>query len=97
MSHFLTMVCFPNRCGQEEQDQETPEFYISPSFPPGGPLKIADQRTTLSLIEKQGRKFEPGEDSMDISLSELRELVMNREAWHAAIHEVAKSRTRLSN
>ena len=36
-------------------------------------------------------------DSMDVSLSELRELVMNREAWHAAIHGVAKSWTRLSN
>ena len=36
-------------------------------------------------------------DSMDMSLSELREMVMDREAWHAAIHEVAKSRTRLSD
>ena len=36
-------------------------------------------------------------DSMDVSLSELREMVMGREAWHAAIHGVAKSRTRLSD
>ena len=35
-------------------------------------------------------------DSMDMSLSELRELVMDREAWRAAIHGIAKSRTRLS-
>ena len=36
-------------------------------------------------------------DSMDMSCSELREMVMDREAWHAAIHGVAKSRTRLSD
>ena len=36
-------------------------------------------------------------DSMDMSLSELRELVMNREAWYAEIHGVAKSQTRLSD
>ena len=36
-------------------------------------------------------------DSVDVSLNELRVLVMDREAWHAAIHAVAKSRTRLSN
>ena len=36
-------------------------------------------------------------DSMDVSLSELRELVMDREAWHAAIHGITKSRTQLSD
>ena len=36
-------------------------------------------------------------DAMDMTLSKLQELVMNRESWHAAVHGVAKSRTRMSN